>query len=107
MTALETQNDHQVESTNQFQELLSQDLQRISLLYFWGARAVPSFIVLRGHTLLARITGADAAALTEVIAKYVSPAGNGGAALPLSQTDKAPPLPYRTRRSSISAYIGS
>ncbi|KAF8268993.1 thioredoxin [Lactarius quietus] len=103
MTALETQNDHQVKSTNQFQELLSQDLQRISLLYFWAPWAapctqmtevvralagkyptllllqieaevdeeitesfeiesVPSFIVLRGHTLLARITGADAAA---------------------------------------------
>ncbi|KAF8528333.1 glutaredoxin [Hysterangium stoloniferum] len=32
--------------------------------------AVPSFIVLRGHTLLARIPGADAAALTDALATH-------------------------------------
>nr|GAT49888.1 glutaredoxin [Mycena chlorophos] len=35
--------------------------------------AVPSFVVLRGHTLLARIAGADAPALTQAVAKHLAP----------------------------------
>ncbi|KAJ7503234.1 glutaredoxin [Mycena galericulata] len=34
--------------------------------------AVPSFVVLRGHTLLARIAGADAPALTQAIATHTA-----------------------------------
>ncbi|TFK34523.1 glutaredoxin [Crucibulum laeve] len=48
--------------------------------------AVPSFIILQGHTLLDRISGADAVALTQSLAKHVSaPSYN-----PLSRTDKPP-----------------
>ncbi|KAI0294880.1 glutaredoxin [Multifurca ochricompacta] len=53
--------------------------------------SVPSFIVLRGHTLLERIVGADARALADAIAKYVGPqTGTGTATAPLSQTDRLP-----------------
>ncbi|KAF7316038.1 Monothiol glutaredoxin-4 [Mycena indigotica] len=38
----------------------------------FDVEAVPSFVVLRGHTLLARISGADAPALTQAIAKHLS-----------------------------------
>jgi thioredoxin-like negative regulator of GroEL len=34
-------NLHQVKSSNQFKELLSEDLQRVSLLYFWAPWAEP------------------------------------------------------------------
>jgi len=149
-------NLHHVESSDHFKGLLSEDLQRVSLLYFWAPWAepckqmtevvvelsrkypqmlslqieaeeqneisesfdigsVPYFIVLRvrypftsssrilllipcfqqttqGHTLLARITGADARALTETIAKHLS----GPPSIfttPLSHSDKSPALP--------------
>ncbi|KAI0246075.1 glutaredoxin [Lactifluus subvellereus] len=119
---------HQIESSDQFQQLLSADLDRVSLLFFWApwaepckqmtevvielsrkypkllslqieaeeqtdisesfnVESVPHFVVLRGHTLLARIVGADARALTETIVKHVSPSGSTP---PLSQTDKSP-----------------
>ncbi|KAH9169588.1 glutaredoxin [Lactarius sanguifluus] len=131
MAAPETKNSYQVESSEQFQSLLSADLNRVSLLYFWApwaqpckqmtevveelarkytkllslhieaeahpeisesfdVESVPSFIVLRGHTLLDRIAGADASALTKAIAKYIDPAGYGVATPPLSHTDKVP-----------------
>ncbi|KAH9063615.1 glutaredoxin [Lactarius vividus] len=132
MAASETKNSYQVESSEQFQSLLSADLDRVSLLYFWAPWAepckqmtevvdelarkypkllslhieaethseisesfdiesVPTFILLRGHTLLDRIKGADASALTKAIAKHISSAGgNGVATPPLSQTDKPP-----------------
>jgi len=48
--------------------------------------AVPAFVILRGHTLLDRISGADASALTQAVAKHAtSPLYN-----PLSRTDNAP-----------------
>ncbi|PBL04431.1 glutaredoxin [Armillaria gallica] len=48
--------------------------------------AVPSFVILRGHTLLDRISGANAQALTAAIARHAaSPSIN-----PLSKTDLAP-----------------
>jgi len=49
--------------------------------------SVPSFIVLRGHTLLERIVGADAAALTDAIAKHTRPPPSVKA---LSSTDLTP-----------------
>ncbi|KAI0315916.1 glutaredoxin [Amylostereum chailletii] len=49
--------------------------------------AVPSFVILRGHTLLGRISGADAAALTTAIATHARPPS---AINPLSYTDKRP-----------------
>ncbi|KAH9043945.1 glutaredoxin [Lactarius pseudohatsudake] len=132
MAAPENTNSHQVESPEEFQSLLSADLNRVSLLYFWAPWAppckqmtevvdelarkypkllslhieaethsdiaesfdiesVPTFIVLRGHTLLDRIKGADASALTKAIAKHIgSASSNGVTTPPLSQTDKAP-----------------
>ncbi|KAK7017334.1 monothiol glutaredoxin-4 [Favolaschia claudopus] len=51
--------------------------------------AVPAFVVLRGHTLLARISGADAPALTQAIATHVS--GSTSSYTPQSQTNAAPP----------------
>ncbi|KAF8345019.1 glutaredoxin [Amanita rubescens] len=101
-----------ITSTSQFQELLSKDLNRVSLINFWvpwaeqcttmneivlelakkyptvlvlqveaealsdiaesfDIEAVPSFIILRGHTLLDRINGADATALTGALTKHV------------------------------------
>ncbi|KAK0193282.1 glutaredoxin [Armillaria mellea] len=48
--------------------------------------AVPSFVILRGHTLLDRISGANAQALTAAIARHAaSPSIN-----PLSKTDLPP-----------------
>ncbi|KAJ7278229.1 putative glutaredoxin [Mycena rebaudengoi] len=126
--AASTSNLVTVQSATHFQELLSADLSRVSLINFWAPwagpcaqmnqvveelakkhssilalnveaedqsdiaesfdiEAVPSFIVLRGHTLLARIAGADAPALTTAIASHVKPPA------PLSQTDAAPSAP--------------
>jgi len=52
--------------------------------------AVPAFIILRGHTLLARISGADASALTKAVEKHVATPSYK----PQSHTDqKAAPPP--------------
>ncbi|KAF8193329.1 glutaredoxin [Pholiota molesta] len=117
----------EVTSPTHFQELLSKDLNRVSVINFWAPwaepckqmnevakelavkypaalflqveaeeqsdisesfdiEAVPSFIILRGHTLLNRISGADAAGLTQAVATHASsPHYN-----PLSRTDNAP-----------------
>ncbi|KAF9028893.1 glutaredoxin [Hymenopellis radicata] len=120
-------NFYAVQSPEHFQQLLSEDLNRVSLLNFWAEwaepckqmnevvkelakkharllvlqieaeaqpditesfdiEAVPSFLVLRGHVLLERISGADAPALTAAIAKHAVAAPNP----PLSKTDRAP-----------------
>lgn len=129
------ENLHQVTSAEHFKELLSKDLNRVSLLYFWAPWAepckqmneviaelsrkysellslqieaeeqsdiaesfsiesIPVVLLLRGHTLLTRIEGVDAAALTAAITKHVRPAA-GYAPTPqvLSQTDKVPAAP--------------
>ncbi|KAJ6488969.1 glutaredoxin [Mycena sanguinolenta] len=52
--------------------------------------AVPSFVVLRGHTLLERIAGADAPALTKAIATHGS--GAVPAYTPQAHTNAPPPL---------------
>ncbi|RPD54793.1 glutaredoxin [Lentinus tigrinus ALCF2SS1-7] len=124
-------NFHDVQSPEHFQSLLSQDLQRISLINFWApwaapckqmnevvlelakkypqvlvlqveaetqadiaesfeVEAVPTFVILRGHTLLGRISGADAPALTKAIAEHTrSPSSIS----PQSHTDRAPAAP--------------
>ncbi|OSC96962.1 glutaredoxin [Trametes coccinea BRFM310] len=121
-------NFHEVQSPEHFQALLSEDLNRVSLINFWApwaepckqmnevvlelakkypqilvlqveaetqsdisesfeVEAVPTFVILRGHTLLGRISGADAPALTEAIAIHV----RGPSSInPQSHTDRAP-----------------
>ncbi|KAF8149081.1 glutaredoxin [Crassisporium funariophilum] len=124
---MSSSNYQTVNSPTEFQDFLSKDLQRISVINFWAPwaepckqmnevakelakkhtavlfleveaetqddiaesfdiEAVPAFVILKGHTLLDRISGADAAALTQAVAKHAaSPAYN-----PLSRTDIAP-----------------
>ncbi|KAJ3740650.1 glutaredoxin [Lentinula detonsa] len=120
-------NHHEVTSPSQFQQLLSTDLNRVSVLNFWAEWAepckqmnavtielakkypsilflqieaetqadiaesfdiesVPSLILLRGHTLLQRITGADAPALTSAVARFAT----GSSVNPQSKTDLPP-----------------
>ncbi|KAI0648678.1 glutaredoxin [Trametes meyenii] len=52
--------------------------------------AVPTFVILRGHTLLGRISGADAPALADAIATHVR---GPSSVNPQSQTDRAPAAP--------------
>jgi len=126
--AYQPPNLHVVSSADHFKELLSADLNRVSLLNFWAPwaepckqmnevaielakkypnllvleieaeelteitesfeiEAVPSFIILRGHTLLGRISGADAVELTNAIAKHIRPPSS---VTPRSFTDQAP-----------------
>ncbi|KAF8799056.1 glutaredoxin [Phlegmacium glaucopus] len=49
-------------------------------------QAVPAFIILQGHTLLDRISGADATTLTQAVAKHAA----SPAYTPLSRTDQSP-----------------
>jgi thiol-disulfide isomerase/thioredoxin len=49
--------------------------------------AVPSFLILRGHTLLDRISGADAPTLTSAVERH----SKKPTVVPQSTTDKAPP----------------
>ncbi|KAF5345662.1 hypothetical protein D9757_014212 [Collybiopsis confluens] len=120
-------NHHEITSPAHFQELLSSDLNRVSVLNFWAdwaepckqmnavtlelakkypsvlflqihaeeqtdisesfdIEAVPSLILLRGHTLLERISGADAPALTSAVAKFAT----NPSVTPMSKTDRAP-----------------
>ncbi|KLO17355.1 glutaredoxin [Schizopora paradoxa] len=129
-----------VSSSSQFQSLLSSDLNRVSVLYFWaswaepckamsavvreiaakypalmvleverqqdmadiaetfGIEAVPTFILLRGHTLLSRIDGADAQALTKAVAQH-APSKSAPAAL--SKTDRQPAPASNTTSSGM------
>ncbi|TFK63149.1 glutaredoxin [Pluteus cervinus] len=125
-----TNNLHTIHSSSQFQELLSADLDRLSLINFWAPwaapctqmndvvselakkhpsllalqveaedqeeitesfniEAVPSFLILRGHTLLERIEGADAVRLTQAVTKHTSAAPYK----PLSHSDARPAKP--------------
>jgi len=52
--------------------------------------AVPTFLILQGHTLLARIPGADAKQLTDSMAKFVKATPSVS---PLSSTEKRPAAP--------------
>ncbi|KAL1674450.1 thioredoxin-like protein [Schizophyllum commune] len=120
-------NFHVIESPTQFQDIMSADLNRVSLINFWApwaepckqmnevvrelakkypqtqfleveaeqqadiaesfdVEAVPTFVILRGHTLLDRISGADAPKLAASVAKHTS----GPSVEPQSQTSQAP-----------------
>ncbi|KAG6852643.1 hypothetical protein C0991_010240 [Blastosporella zonata] len=119
-------NLYEIESTLEFQDLLSVDLERVSLLNFWTSwappciqmnqvveelakkyrrvlflnieaeihseisesfdiEAVPSFVILRGHNLLKRFSGADAAGLTQALVAHVT-----GPTKKQSRTEQAP-----------------
>jgi len=52
--------------------------------------AVPTFLILQGHTLLARVNGADARQLTDSMAKFIKPTPSVN---PLSSTGKLPAAP--------------
>jgi len=52
--------------------------------------SVPAFVVLKGHTLLGKISGADAPALTALIGKHIRTPSSVN---PQSFTDKPPPVP--------------
>jgi len=54
----------------------------------FGIEAVPSLLFLRGHTLLARISGADYGALTNALTQYGRRSPKA-----LSHTDKTPAAP--------------
>lgn len=118
-----TTNFYEITSTEQFQNLLSADLSRVSLINFWApwaepckqmnevvtelakkyprvlvlqveaeeqeeisasfeVESVPTVLLLRGHTLLEKIVGADATRLTSTIAKHVSGAPSLSTSLP-------------------------
>ncbi|TRM62606.1 thioredoxin-like protein [Schizophyllum amplum] len=125
-----TSNFHVVDSPEQFQGIMSQDLNRVSLINFWApwaepckqmnevvrelakkyaqvqfleveaesqadiaesfdVEAVPTFIILKGHALLDRISGADAPKLAASVAKHTSQPS----VAPQSQTSQAPARP--------------
>ncbi|KAG8930933.1 monothiol glutaredoxin grx4 [Tulasnella sp. 418] len=122
-------NHHDITSPDQFKDLLSADLEKVSVLNFWApwaepckqmnevakelarkhenilvlnieaesqaeiaesfeVEAVPSFILLRGHTLLDRISGADASALTKAVARHSTKVPHA-----LSKTTQEPAKP--------------
>ncbi|KDQ58969.1 hypothetical protein JAAARDRAFT_33697 [Jaapia argillacea MUCL 33604] len=140
-------NLHEITSPTHFQELLSADLNRVSLLNFWAPwaapckemnevvrelakkypellvlqveaesqsditdsfdiEAVPSFIVLRGHTLLGRLSGADAPSLTSLLSTHLPPPS---APKPLSTTSippaSAPPPPPTESPEQLNARL--
>ncbi|KAM5544082.1 hypothetical protein V8D89_002268 [Ganoderma adspersum] len=131
MAAAALPNFHEVSSPEHFQNQLSEDLNRVSLINFWAPwaepckqmnevvielakkypqvlvlqveaedqadiaesfdiEAVPAFVILRGHTLLSRISGADGPALTQELAKHTQPPSS---IKPQSTTDRAPAAP--------------
>jgi len=57
--------------------------------------SVPTFVVLRGHTLLGRVAGADADALTALLSKHTS---TPSSVAPQSHTEKAP-APAETEKA--------
>ncbi|KZT73451.1 glutaredoxin [Daedalea quercina L-15889] len=66
--------------------------QQSDIAESFEVEAVPAFIILRGHTLLTRISGADATSLTDAIATHAKPKPS---IKPLAQTDAAPAAPER------------
>lgn len=63
--------------------------------------SVPSFILLRGHTLLSKISGANAAALSAAIASHATGSTSNGS--PLSTTSAAPQPPPANYSANGSA----
>ncbi|CAG7849195.1 Monothiol glutaredoxin-4 [Serendipita indica DSM 11827] len=132
-------NLHDVKSADEFQDYLSKDLQRVSLINFWApwaepckqmnelvaelakkyesvlflqvdaeqlpeisesfdVESVPAFVLLRGHTLLGRVTGADADGLTKQLAIH-----GKTAVKPTATSDKAPAAPLASVPETNSA----
>lgn len=63
--------------------------------------SVPSFILLRGHTLLSKISGANAAALSAAIASHATASTSNGA--PSSHTSSSPQAPLANYSANGSA----
>ncbi|AFR93743.2 Grx4 family monothiol glutaredoxin [Cryptococcus neoformans C23] len=61
--------------------------------------AVPSFLLLRGHTLLARHSGADASLLHSLLTQHASPSA------PLSTSSAQPQAPAAAQRPRTEAEI--
>ncbi|THH01694.1 hypothetical protein EW026_g1051 [Hermanssonia centrifuga] len=74
--------------TQPFVQVDAESLPDISESF--DVEAVPTFIVLQGHTLLGRISGADASALTDTITKHIRAPSS---VTPQSHTEKAPAAP--------------
>ncbi|EOR01169.1 hypothetical protein E3P92_01754 [Wallemia ichthyophaga] len=126
----------EVESAEEFQSLLSNNLNGLSVLNFWAPwadpctqmnvvarelsekhtavlflnieaeslpdisetfdiEAVPCFVLLRGHTLLDRISGANAALLAQTVQKHSTLSNNNSSQSTTSQPPQ-PPLPVET-----------
>lgn len=68
--------------------------------------SVPTFVLLRGHTLLSRVSGANASALASAVASHASSASssttNGG---PSSSTSSAPQSAPATYTGAIEGSI--
>ncbi|SPC61781.1 probable glutaredoxin [Ustilago sp. UG-2017b] len=72
--------------------------------------AVPSFVLLRGHTLLSRISGANASALSAAVATHVAPTRVNGTGS-ISKTSAAPraaadTYDASTRNGTAATYAG-
>jgi hypothetical protein len=68
--------------------------------------SVPSFILLRGHTLLSKISGANAAALSAAIASHATGStSNNAPSSHTSATPQAPPADY-TANGNAPGSIG-
>ncbi|PWY98724.1 glutaredoxin [Testicularia cyperi] len=67
--------------------------------------AVPSFVLLRGHTLLSRISGANASALSAAVATHAAPARSNGTGS-LSKTSAAPRAASDVYDDSAAARTG-
>jgi hypothetical protein len=68
-----------------FLEIEAEDLPDISETF--DVESVPHFVILRGHTLLQQVSGADAVQLTKAVEKH---SGSKPAAQALSTTNQAP-----------------
>ncbi|TCD59752.1 monothiol glutaredoxin grx4, partial [Steccherinum ochraceum] len=80
-------NDVVLELAKKYPELLVLQIQaeeQEDIAESFTVESVPSIVILRGHTLLGRVSGADAAALTQLIATHVRPQG---AVAPQSHTN--------------------
>ncbi|KAI9635040.1 putative thioredoxin [Dioszegia hungarica] len=66
--------------------------------------AVPSFLLLRGHTLLARHSGADAALLHSLLTQHAASAPSSAPSAPLSSSTATPAAaPHQRTEAEIEA----
>lgn len=72
--------------------------------------SVPSFVLLRGHTLLSRISGANSAALTAAVSSHATISSSSNSSnSPLSRTNQNPNKPsetYNPINGSLGGSIG-